>query len=457
MKFPLKLPKKNTMPVNQEIKNSTVEQRLQVIKNFYINAGKIIDRIPIPDELKQKIKNGIFNDSELSDLMDSIDSHRPPRIFLIGRTGMGKSSLINAMCGSYMAYVSDVESQRPNTNIYQIKDGNRVLMEIFDTRGISESQAVDENISSEELLANQIKAFSPDVAVLMLNATHKDSVNEDACFLKNIADEYKKSSGTELPVVVVINKCDQVQPDNDKNPARYAPKKLENIEKITAYYKQIIDSNKLSIQNIVPVSSFIHWQDKDGNELDAETINNMPYNSLSELQIGFDGRYNIENLRTVLENSIVDVDAQRGLKMAFNLNELIQRLAKRMNVVFSGIASAISLTPIPIADLYVLLTLQALLVTLIVLLSGREISIESAMEFIFSMGGVAAAGNVFRLAAHQLVKLIPVGGSAISAAIAYAGTYAIGKAAVSYYIDGKDIKEVKKTFNKDKKSIENNN
>ena len=183
----------------------------------------------------------------------------------------------------------------------------------------------------------------------------------------------------------------------------------------------------------------------------------MPYSSLSELQIGFDGRYNIENLRTVLENSIVDVDAQRGLKMAFNLNELIQRLAKRMNVVFSGIASAISLTPIPIADLYVLLTLQALLVTLIVLLSGREISIESAMEFIFSMGGVAAAGNVFRLAAHQLVKLIPIGGSAISAAIAYAGTYAIGKAAISYYIDGKDIKEVKKTFNKDKKSIENNN
>lgn len=458
MKFPSGIFQKNKGNKNSaNSANFTIEQRLQIIKNFYMQAGQIIDRLPISDELKSKIKDGLFSDSELRDLMDGIDSHRPPKIFLIGRTGMGKSSLINALCGSYVAYVSDVESQRPNENTYPIKDGDRTLMEIFDTRGIAESQAVDENISAEELLIQQITAFRPDVAVLVISATHKDGVNEDAEFLRNIVENYKKTNGTELPVVVIMNKCDQVQPDRDKNPENYSANKLEKINKNTEYYRKIIERSKLRIDNIVPVSSFIEWQDNDGRYMDVETINSMPYNQLSELQIGFDGRYKIENLLTVLENAIIDTDAQRGMRMAFRLTELIHRLADRINITFSGIAATVAVTPIPVADLYVLLTLQAFLISFIVMLSGREISIESAIEFIFSIGGITVAGNVFKILAQQLVKLIPVAGSAVSAAIAYAGTLAIGKAAVSYYIDGFDIKEIRRNYNKDKKDIENQN
>lgn len=458
MKFPSGIfPKAKGNKNSANFSDSTIEQRLQIVKNFYMQSGQIINRLPIPDELKKKIIDGLSSDSELKDLMDGIDSHRPPKIFLIGRTGTGKSSLINALCGSYVAYVSDVESQRPNANIYPITDGDRTLMEIFDTRGIAESQAVDDNISAEELLIQQITDFRPDVAVLVISATHKDGVNEDAEFLRNIAENYRKTNGAELPVVVVINKCDQVQPDRDKNPANYSAKKLEHINKITEYYRKIIERNKLRVDNIVPVSSFIEWQDNDGRYMDVETINSMPYNQLSELQIGFDGRYNIENLLTVLEDSILDTDAQRGMRMAFRLNELVHRLADRINITFSGIAATVSIAPIPIADLYVLLTLQAVLVSFIVILSGREISIEASMEFIFSLGGVAVAGNVFKILAQQLVKLIPVAGSAVSATIAYAGTLAIGKAAVSYYIDGFDIKKVRKNYNKEKKDIENPN
>ena len=42
--------------------------------------------------------------------MKEIDIHRPSRIFMIGRTGVGKSSLINALCGVYVAPVSDTRS-----------------------------------------------------------------------------------------------------------------------------------------------------------------------------------------------------------------------------------------------------------------------------------------------------------------------------------------------------------
>lgn len=86
-----------------------IEQRLKNMKNFYVQVGKMIDSIPdsIPEKTRNMLKDTILGDKELKKLMDGIDYHRPPRIFLIGRTGVGKSSLINALCGSYVAKISD--------------------------------------------------------------------------------------------------------------------------------------------------------------------------------------------------------------------------------------------------------------------------------------------------------------------------------------------------------------
>ena len=79
-----------------------IEQRLQNMKKFYIKAGELIDKLPdaIPEKTRSMLKDTILGDKDLKRLMEGIDSHRPPRIFLIGRTGVGKSSLINALCGA---------------------------------------------------------------------------------------------------------------------------------------------------------------------------------------------------------------------------------------------------------------------------------------------------------------------------------------------------------------------
>ena len=93
-----------------------IEQRLQNMKKFYIKAGEMIDKLPdaIPEKTRTLLKDTILGDKDLKNLMEGIDSHRPPRIFLIGRTGVGKSSLINALCGSYVANVSDTRSCTEN-------------------------------------------------------------------------------------------------------------------------------------------------------------------------------------------------------------------------------------------------------------------------------------------------------------------------------------------------------
>lgn len=433
-----------------------IEQRMQNMKKFYIKAGELIDKLPdaIPEKTRTMLKDTILGDSELKNLMEGIDLHRPPRIFLIGRTGVGKSSLVNALCGSYVASVSDTRSCTENAQIYQCMDGDRVLMEILDTRGIAESESLNDEISAEDMLINQVNEFSPDVAILMLNCTHRDDVNSDVVFLKKLAKSYADINNIRLPIVVVVNKCDEMAPSRYKIPSEYPQNKIANIQDVIQYYKEIIIKNGLKIDDIIAVSSLIDWQTPDGIEIDAKDIENLPINDIENLQIAFDGRYNIEELLDILEKAILDFEAQMGLRMAARLTEVVHRLAKHLNTIFSGIAATVAITPIPVSDIYVLLILQSVLVCLIASLSGRNVSLDTAKEFIFSMGGIAGAGYVFKIVAQQASKFLnavwPGSGSAVSSGIAALGTSAIGKAAIAYYIDEHNMDEAKKIFDSTK-------
>lgn len=433
-----------------------IEQRLQNMKKFYIKAGELIDKLPdaIPEKTRSMLKDTFLGDKDLKRLMEGIDSHRPPRIFLIGRTGVGKSSMINALCGSYVAGVSDTKSCTEGAQIYECKDGDRVLMEILDTRGIAESESLDDKVTAEEMLIEQINEFSPDVAIFMLNCTHRDDVNTDVEFLKKVSKEYAKVNKLQLPIVVVINKCDEMAPSRFKNPVEYPENKINKINEVVQYYKGIIVKNGLKIDNIIAVSSLIDWQTPDGMEIDVDSIKNLPKYDIDNLQIAFDGRYGIEELLDILEEAILDFEAQMGLRMASRLNEVVKRLAKHLNNIFSGISATVALTPIPVSDIYILLIIQSMLVCLIASLSGRDISLDTGKEFIFSMGGIAGAGYVFRLIAQQASKFLNAifigSGSAVSSGIAYIGTSAIGKAAIAYYIENKTMDEAKKQFEKAK-------
>lgn len=434
-----------------------IEQRLQNMKNFYTKVGDLLDNLPdaIPEKARQKIRDTILGDEELKNLMDGVDSHRPPRIFLIGRTGVGKSSLINALCSAYVAPVSDTRSYTETAQTYQCKDGERTLMEILDTRGIAESDNLNAEISAEDMLINQVKEFSPDVAIFMLNCTHRDDVDSDVNFLKKLSESYAQAYNMRLPIVAVVNKCDEMAPSRLKNPNEYTESKTKKIAEQVQHYKEIIVKNNLKIDDIIAVSSLIDWMTADGTEIDADSIESLPVSDIENLQIAFDGRYHIEELFNILEKAILDFSARMGLRMALKLQEVVRRIANQLNKSFSAMSATVALSPIPISDIYILLLLQGILVCLIASLSGRDISLDTAKEFVLSMGGIAGAGYGFRLLAQQASKILNVfwagSGSAVSASIAALGTSAIGKAAIAYYIDDKTIEEAKSTFEASRK------
>lgn len=133
----------------------------------------------------------------------------------------------------------------------------------------------------------------------------------------------------------------------------------------------------------------------------------------------------------------VPEEAQLEMARFFNARAAQARLAGTVLKSFGAVAGVVGMNPLPLADFPVLLTLQMFMVSLIIYASGREFSLRLAGEFAASLGIGFGAGLVFRETARAAVKILPVWGHMISGGVAGAGTYALGRAAIAYYIEGK--------------------
>src|SRR5690606_27043248 len=104
----------------------------------------------------------------------------------------------------------------------------------------------------------------------------------------------------------------------------------------------------------------------------------------------------------------------------------------------TGLAETIPVltAPLNLGDIVVLTKNQLMMSYHIVLTAGRDGDPRSMMAEIV---GVLGGGVLFRQIARQLVGLIPIAGLLPKVAIAYAGTYAIGRAIVAWTTEGRQI------------------
>ena len=431
-------------------KDEVVAGRIETLKNAYDKLDTAIDSLPdqVPEPVKEFIREKVLGNKELDALFKDLQNNRPPRLLMVGRTGYGKSSIINAICGTYVAQVSAVNTCTSGATTYEVKDGQRVLMEIMDSRGLSEMETIDPELSAEEQLKQDINAFEPDALIFVLNCSARDdSIEEDIAFVKKIRDDYREYNYLDLPVIVALNKADAVAPSRQTDPAHFSELKLKNIEEIVKRYRNSFLKRQFKVTDIIPVSASIGWG-VDGEEIDEAEIPNLSDADFERLEMIFDGRYNIDKLRDALEDSIQDSAARAGLKLALKLDDCVLDICKQINNSFVAISAAVSASPIPFQDIYVLSLLQILEVFLIQTLSGAPASMESARDFLKSIAGVAGAAQVFRQVARQAMKFVPGPGTAVSSAVAAAGTKAIGEAAIAYYIKDEDFDSIKKKIRK---------
>ena len=122
--------------------------------------------------------------------------------------------------------------------------------------------------------------------------------------------------------------------------------------------------------------------------------------------------------------------------------EIAQTLVKSN----TAICAAIGAQPIPLADLPILTALQLAMVSGIMYISGRERSLRAATEFIGALGVNVGAGMVLREGTRALLKFFPGWGNVVCGAVAGAGTYAIGRASIVYFLEGMTLKDARRTY-----------
>jgi uncharacterized protein (DUF697 family) len=132
-------------------------------------------------------------------------------------------------------------------------------------------------------------------------------------------------------------------------------------------------------------------------------------------------------------------EAQLEMARFSDASKAQARLAAMVLKSFGAVAGVIGMQPLPLADFPGLLALQMFMVALIIHVSGRDFSLRLAGEFVASLGIGFSAGLAFRETARAAIKILPFWGHMISGGVAGAGTYAMGRAAIAYFIEERQI------------------
>ncbi len=143
------------------------------------------------------------------------------------------------------------------------------------------------------------------------------------------------------------------------------------------------------------------------------------------------------------------LEAARALK-----NQAAQkRIALTLVRSNAAICAALGAQPIPLADLPFLTALQSAMVAGIIYVSGRPVGPRTVAEFLGALGANIGLGMVLRESSRAVLKFVPFWGHIVSGGIAAAGTYAIGRAATAYFVDGKSMQQARKVMRKEKPAL----
>jgi uncharacterized protein (DUF697 family) len=117
----------------------------------------------------------------------------------------------------------------------------------------------------------------------------------------------------------------------------------------------------------------------------------------------------------------------------------------------TAICTAIGAQPIPLADMPILTSLQVVMVSGIMYISGRERSLRAATEFITALGANVGVGMLLREGARAILKFFPGWGNVVCGMVAGAGTFAIGRAAMAFFIGGVSLRDARRKYLSDRK------
>ncbi|WP_302373415.1 ribosome biogenesis GTPase Der [Sellimonas intestinalis] len=166
-----------------------------------------------------------FYNLGIGDLLDAVVSYFPekteeeeederPRVAIVGKPNVGKSSIINKLLGENRVIVSDIAgTTRDAIDTEIVHDGREYVF--IDTAGLRRKSKIKEELERYSIIRTVTAVERADVVLMVIDAV--EGVTEQDAKIAGIAHERGKG------VIIVVNKWDAIE-KNDKTMREYEGK-----------------------------------------------------------------------------------------------------------------------------------------------------------------------------------------------------------------------------------------
>ena len=197
---------------------------------------------PIPISAANRTGLGDMLDEIVKEFPEGLDAEEDddiPKIAVVGKPNVGKSSLINRLLGEDRVIVSDIAGTTRDAIDTPLKRNGREYI-LIDTAGLRRKSKIHEDLERYSIIRTVTAVERADVVVMVIDAA--EGVAEQDAKIAGIAHERGKG------VIIAVNKWDAVEKDD-----KTIYKMTEKIKQTLAY---------------MPYAEFVFISAKTGQRLD---------------------------------------------------------------------------------------------------------------------------------------------------------------------------------------------
>jgi uncharacterized protein (DUF697 family) len=360
---------------------------------------QIVERLErLARRLPSKIRKAVLN--ELTPLKQLFLQQRPPRFLFAGSAKVPARKIISALFGS----AEFGNTAAPLCRWFEVGFPERGKISMIDVRGVDDSAAIH--------VRDELKYRAADIIFFIRD--------------ERVAEEIEKRELADLTGYLSWN--ESLETDR-----KIIEVTVPSFETIVSHDRVHLDASR---DEHAVRSSLV----RRGGFL--ETLRLVPVDNDQGFEVPPE---EARRLMSILARELPNEARMEMIRISRD-REAQREVAQLLVKSTTAVCTAIGAQPIPLADLPILTSLQLTMISGIMYVSGRERSLRASAEFASALGANVGAAMLLREGARAVLKFFPGWGNVVCGLVAGSGTYAIGRAATAYFIEGVSLKDARRTY-----------